>query len=554
MSFERLSPLLVAAGAAALLAGLFLLQRIRVRHRRLEVVTTLFWREAVEETRARVLVRRFRHPYAYLLFSLIALLLWFAFSDPSSRSEREVEHILLLDASGASIATGEWDRAREAAVAWAEGRSPLRRRVILCGARPETVLGEGEAVPVLKRRLEAESPQAAPPSIDHVLRQILRTAATGPRRIAVLGGRALDALAAPEAPRGTTVERIRAEQPAGGANIRIEALGIGESSSNLYGSVDVFVRVSGPGATVAASLDGVPVAPAATGGGPDGAYLFRDLPGSGGEFRVQAAPADDRPLDNEGRLALPVRRVLPVYVDDALLPLAGPVVLADPGLALAGSDAAAVLVLSAPDPAEIRPQLAATPARSQEETFLLHHPEGEDSGAVLLAALRRLGIGRIDTAALAEELGAPVTLGALPSPVRMLTYWREVLEEDCDFRHSRSFPLFFAMGIRWLAGIDEPPAESAAGRPLGGDGNTLPADAEPEAFAALRAPLRAGPGGGTAASLLPFDGAVDATGGEPLPSAPDGAGPRLDWSTWLLAAGLLCLMIEWFLFRSGRIP
>ena len=52
-------------GAAALAAGLFLLQRLRVRHRPVVVVSTLFWQEALQEARARVLVQRFRHLFTY---------------------------------------------------------------------------------------------------------------------------------------------------------------------------------------------------------------------------------------------------------------------------------------------------------------------------------------------------------------------------------------------------------------------------------------------------------------------------------------------------------
>ena len=60
MSFANLAPLWVALDLGALVAGLYLLQRLRVQHRDLQVPTTLFWREAVEEARARVLVRRFQ--------------------------------------------------------------------------------------------------------------------------------------------------------------------------------------------------------------------------------------------------------------------------------------------------------------------------------------------------------------------------------------------------------------------------------------------------------------------------------------------------------------
>ena len=67
MNLSHLSPAAFAAGLAALAGGLYLLQRLRVRHARVEVVTTLFWKQVLEDTHARELTQRFRHLPAYLL-------------------------------------------------------------------------------------------------------------------------------------------------------------------------------------------------------------------------------------------------------------------------------------------------------------------------------------------------------------------------------------------------------------------------------------------------------------------------------------------------------
>ena len=87
------------AGWAAIAGGLYLLQRLRVQHREVEVPTTLFWREAVEETRARVLVRRFRHPWAYLLLLAIGSLLWFAAAGLRSEQSADQQWLLVVDGS-----------------------------------------------------------------------------------------------------------------------------------------------------------------------------------------------------------------------------------------------------------------------------------------------------------------------------------------------------------------------------------------------------------------------------------------------------------------------
>ena len=84
---------------AALAGALYLLQRLRVRHREVDVATTLFWHEAVHETRARVLVQRFRHPWAYALLLAISALLWSVVGAP----EREVTAPLRIDTTSGPV-------------------------------------------------------------------------------------------------------------------------------------------------------------------------------------------------------------------------------------------------------------------------------------------------------------------------------------------------------------------------------------------------------------------------------------------------------------------
>jgi len=90
MNFSQLSPAAVFAGLAALAALLYALQRLRVRHREVTVPTTLFWKIAAEKAPARTFRERFRHPWAYLLFLLIASLLWLAFAGPGPRAGDQV--------------------------------------------------------------------------------------------------------------------------------------------------------------------------------------------------------------------------------------------------------------------------------------------------------------------------------------------------------------------------------------------------------------------------------------------------------------------------------
>ena len=106
MSFSNLPLVWGLLGALAIAGILYLLQRLRVRHQLVEVETTLFWQQAMEESRARVLVQRFRHPWAYLLILAIALLLWLSVAGLRGGGDAQRDHVVLLDGS-AAMAIGE---------------------------------------------------------------------------------------------------------------------------------------------------------------------------------------------------------------------------------------------------------------------------------------------------------------------------------------------------------------------------------------------------------------------------------------------------------------
>jgi len=99
MSLTNLSLTPFLIGLAAIAALLVILQLLRVRYQREDVVTTMFWREAIEESRARVLLKRFRHPWAYLLVFAIAALLWLALAEPQRAASDQTDYVVLLDGS-----------------------------------------------------------------------------------------------------------------------------------------------------------------------------------------------------------------------------------------------------------------------------------------------------------------------------------------------------------------------------------------------------------------------------------------------------------------------
>ena len=95
----------ILAGLAAIAGVLFLLQRLRVRHRPVLVISTLFWRAAVEEARARVLVERFRHPLVYLFLLAICAFLWLAAAGLDGEDRDGRRHLVLVEGSAAAGVT-----------------------------------------------------------------------------------------------------------------------------------------------------------------------------------------------------------------------------------------------------------------------------------------------------------------------------------------------------------------------------------------------------------------------------------------------------------------
>ncbi len=134
MTFLGLStPLLLSLllGSAALL---FLLHFLRVRPREVVVPTLLFWKQAVEETRARTLPGRFRHPRTWAFLTLLAAILVAAAAEPVTRGELLAEtEVFVLDASsstGLAEAGGasRFARAQAELVAALE-QAPLRAKI-----------------------------------------------------------------------------------------------------------------------------------------------------------------------------------------------------------------------------------------------------------------------------------------------------------------------------------------------------------------------------------------------------------------------------------------
>jgi len=406
VSFQLLPAAAVFAGLAVLAGALYVLQRLRVRHRDVVVPTTLFWRAAVQETRARVLTRRFRHPLAYVLLLLIASLLWLAFSEPvGSNDSNEQATVFLLDGSAGMAWRDRYERAQETLLEQVRRLPTGTAEVIFCGGWPRTLLRRGEHPILLEERLKSTKPEACPASLDRAAALLPKDRAT---RIVIVGDAPFDKGAVP-----AKWEILRPgdarERP---ANQGVLALGVSEAASGAWDRVDIHVDAP---AGISINLE-----------------QLRDVPALGQEVVVRLPGGDAISLDDEARLVLPRRakvRVKPTPELLAVLEADPGVELADDGVAIELADGSFIAIEGPVD------SLATAPGE------LLEFVDAE-RGADRPTLERRIGSAR------------RVLLG------------RELLTDRYNFTRTRAYPLFVARAVRWLAESDEFPAYVAAGEAM----------------------------------------------------------------------------------------
>ncbi len=502
MRFTFFSPVTFALGAAVIAGMLFLLQRLRVRFAELEVVTTLFWREAIEETRARVFVQRFRHPLAYALFLLIAILLWFAAAGPVRSSAGDGRYVLLLDASAGMARSGRFARAIEVLKRRAAELPRSTTSVFVANSRLTTVLEPDEPLQILGRRLLDRSPESCPSTLESAILAIAESEPSPASTPSTTGsdeepGNALTIEIVGDGPvaesvakiassrnRRVFVARVDLDDPStvAMANAGIIALGVSESLSGAADRVDLYLEVAGvdPGARapVAVEVDGRPIASDLIGlparaSVTDPArrrFVVRDLPARGGtvEAYLSSATPDGLALDDRAKLVLPNRPPLRV----ALLALPGDAATAI-GSALA-ADTGIEVVTDAPDVVVRRKGdggFPGTPALELDEAmtgpaFVVGIERGEAQD-VLADSFERLGLRDIDAVALATAAQRPIELSVETAVEhRSVTIWSDLLAATHDFTASRAFPRFVARAMRFLAARPPLVRGVAAGRRL----------------------------------------------------------------------------------------
>lgn len=569
MSLELLSPAAFLAGLAGLAGALFLLQRLRVRPREQTVITTLFWREAVRETRARALVRRFRHPWAYALVLLVAGLLWLGTAGPRLAGGAERDWILVLDGSAGMARVGRFEAAAAALQERAAELPRARTRVLWSGAGTRALLLPGEDPLLLERRLAGRAPEPAPAAVEDLLRELAAGAVPGrAASVVVFGDAPLRAPVLEGLPDGWRVTRAPLDLPAAAENRGITALGLADAASGAWDRVDVLVELRGPaseGAALELSLGGEPLALEGRRETVEPGrceVLFPGVPAAGGVLRARLADADGLSLDDAAAAALPDRPPIGVALSPSLAARLGPVLAADPAARPDATAPSVAVRRAGEDVGEGLPALELVPLDEQEEALLLTHPPGEDPGQALLEAFDALGLDELDGPGLARETGRTVRVAAREGEARGISAWELLFDAESSLAASRAFPLLVARSLRWLADAEAPRPYALAGEPLAAGGPH--ADALGRALDPVGAPFTpptAGEYRDPAGAALFASLADPAATAGPTPAVPAGEEPPAeepagdgDPLTWILLGVLALLLLEWYLFSTGRMP
>ena len=562
MNLSHLSPAAFAAGLAALAGGLYLLQRLRVRHARVEVVTTLFWKQVLEDTHARELTQRFRHLPAYLLLVAVAASLWSGVAGVEAERDPGRRTVLLLDQSSLAAVGDRWDGWGRLLLELHGRCDPDRTTVVACGAQPRTLASEGEATPVLRERLAGLEPELTAPSMESTLLGLLRTKHDlEPWRLVLVGEAPVTAGLVEALPE--EVELTRATLPTASALDAPGLLAVGAGHGAAWTEATVLVRARGAGAGAGPApellLDGQSwtVAPFYEGA----AWRYEGLPANGGLLEVRL-PGASAPHDR-ARLALPVRTPVLVAVEPALEPLVGAVLDAHPGLQRSDEGQAEVVIRSGgASLGSGLPALELAPASAGSAAVELQVPsEAVPSSAALSELLVATGLDRLAGSELATQVGRTLEATLSTGPVRGVRLWTELVEpSDEGLRASRAFPLLMARALEWLRAAPTLVPEARAGSTLPVE--LAPAEQRLAAPAARVALLRAAAASARDTALsevgvLPEVSAfAPEAGGSPaeLPPPVLEAGTSWGLGTWLLLLGLVLILTEERLLRLGRMP
>ena len=452
MNLANLSFLWFAVGVAGIAAVLYLLQRLRTRHRRVSVATTLFWEAAAEPAPVRVFTERFRHWLAYLLFLLIATLLWLAFAEPYLRSDSsESFKLLVLDGTqphlGEDAFTDLQERFIEDAIA-----IPLdQRAAYFLSTSIVKVLAPGEEGALLSPRLSNVTSRASPNQLPELVRLVSQSN-TYPdvTEILVYGRSKLDSELVMQLPPGLSISHVESNVEIDKAPY-VKKLGVGHAASGNWPLLDVLIGIerhdesSTEETELEVEVNGAPVPLANLVALSSDSFAIRDLESDGSLVRVRTAPTEEWV-----ELELPNIQPIHVVLDAGVPAAVGAVIRADPTIEVV-NDSPDVRISSVRDVLSEVPELLFVATADSPNSILVTYEQDVDAELALTSYLRGLGVDQIDAQGLATALGQELTFGVQSGDERRIQIWRDIVSEDYNFADSSAFPLFVTKAVRWLA-------------------------------------------------------------------------------------------------------
>ncbi len=531
MSFGLLTWPSVLLGMLALAVVLWLIQRLRVQHREVEVQTTLFWQVAIEETRARVFTKRFRHWWAWALLAGITSLLWMLLAQPQSASTDGRQHIVLLDWSSAD--KDILDEDLETAVKLAASLPADARSIVAVGQHQQTLLEPGEAIDLAMLRAEERPEKRSTQNIDWVVEDLSAFASSkSPMSVHVVGDapvgqKTLDSIAS-NLKSTEAFQLFRTSSREADKQPELETLGAADAADGGFESVDVWFGVRDGSTPVTADRVSVTVNDSAVDQPlttrTSGHFALRNVPANGGTLAVMI---DGNEL---GRLTIPTRNRIRVQLASDVPETLRELISLDAACEIVSENADVKVGTGADCDFKV--------VADTEPAFTIE-AEGENPETALGSIVDQLALRQIDATAIAEQSGQVVDVRFEAGDRRSLSVWSSLFGPTYDFRESRACPVFASRTIRWLA--NRPPmvewaaadsrlpvASAAFSR---GDGETVDGRTVETSVLSrsieLPATLEKSSGGG-------------ATGASPF--------------AWLGLLAVILLVAEWVLHQRGHMP
>ncbi len=470
--------LALAAGAAM---ALVLLHRLRVRPTEMRVITTMFWTQAAERTRARTLWQRFRHPLTFLMLLAFCLLLVLALLRPqwSQEPPARVYEVIVVDA-GMTMAvqdgandSSRLDAACEAVLAESDRLSSQDRlAVVVADPVPRLLHRFEEPRAALPARLTSLKPATRPAAFDDALRlgRCLLRGRPNPQLALITDRPAVDP--------SNHVHVVDVGRPADNAAI-LSVMFEPDRANPLRGRLgirvgfwgrsprDVSVEVNrGGGAPLYQATQRVVP-------GDTVDVIVPDVPADGDTVVARLLPEDPVAADDETVVRLPLRTPIRVGSDAEIPDVLRVALQADPAVRwVGGADQRDVDVrMEGGRPARRRPAIIVS---NHGPELAAGHPLRVVRGTGMLKGLQLDGATCGSGSSVDGSIAAmqPVLMAGDQIVVGLATSGRPsafyvcpaLLAEDSDIVRRPAFAVLVAEAIRRLAGWDADPITLATAR------------------------------------------------------------------------------------------